>query len=103
MKLLELFYKALDENDEEFDDVLFMSHPLEILREISTLEEIQCFYLNSCNGEMSNWGADYGVTQSGHKQDMPFIAVTKNNIYFNDAGWRANKVDCYSIDYKKGE
>lgn len=75
--LKQMFIEALDRNSESLDDVIVISHPIQILNEISTLEEIQCFYLNSAHGHDE-------IENPVHKQDMPFIAATAHHIYFAD-------------------
>ena len=88
--LQEMFTEALNRNGETIEDVIVSSHPLEIVRDIFTLSEIQCFYLNSASG--------YDIQDSSHKQDMPYIAITKKYIYYFDGETLIKNPD---IDYKK--
>ena len=88
--LQEMFVEALNRNGETIEDVIVSSHPLEIVRDIFTLSEIQCFYLNSASG--------YDIQDSTHKQDMPYIAITKKFIYFFDGETTIKNPD---FDYKK--
>ena len=74
--LLTMLTEALARNDETVDDIRICSHPHEILEAIATLDEINCFYLNSATG--------YDIPDAVHKQDMPFIALTEKYIYFYD-------------------
>ena len=77
--LLKMFLDALERNSETLDDVIAISHPLNLLEDISTLEEIQCFYLHGAHGRDN-------INNPLHKHDMPFIAVTNKHIYYNDVG-----------------
>ena len=78
MKLKDALLIALEKRGETIDDILTCSMPLDILNNISTLEEINCFYLNS--------GLGFEISDATDKQDMPLIAVTKSYIYFYDHG-----------------
>ena len=64
---------ALAENDETMDDIVFCSHPLEMLDHSSTLEEIQCDYLNGAYG--------WHIHNAPDKQGMPFVAATHKHWY----------------------
>ena len=65
--LKKLFLEALERNNETIDDVICTSIPMELMEKMTTLEEIQCYYLH----------------QHPDKQHLPLVAFTKNNIYFH--------------------
>lgn len=90
--LQEMFEIALAKNNETIEDVIISSHPLEIVRDIFTLSEIHCFYLNSASG--------YDIQDSIHKQDMPYIAITKKYIYYFDGETMIRNPD---YDFKKSQ
>ena len=69
-----MFEKALKRNEETIEDIIFISHPLGLLEEISAMEEIHCFYLNGA------WG--WHIDDSPEKQLMPFFALTHKNFYY---------------------
>lgn len=69
-----MFEKALKRNEESIEDIIFISHPLGLLEEISQMSEIHCFYLNGA------WG--WHIDDSAEKQLMPFFAVTHKNFYY---------------------
>lgn len=75
--------EAMQENGETADDLIFISHPLDLLESIATLDAIQCDYLNGAYG----WHVD----NSPDKQDMPFSAVTNDYwYYYNDNDFNAS-------------
>lgn len=76
MKLKDMLLASLQRRGETIEDILTCSIPLDILEHISTLGEINCFYLNSAIG--------YDIPDATDKQDMPLIAITQNYIYFHD-------------------
>ena len=82
-KLESTFRLELLANGESRDDVICMSHPWHILEKFSTLEEIQCCYVNSGYPYQNEETAEneLGISQIVHKQDMPFIAITEKYIY----------------------
>ena len=87
--LIKMLDTALEQNGESQDDLIFISHPIELIEEEPTLDVIQCDYLNSAYG--------WHIVDSVDKQDMPFAAATKNHIYHLAEYGYSDKV--YSFEY----
>jgi len=85
--LLALLDEALQKNNETRDDLIFISHPIELLEEEPTLEVIQCDYLNGAYG--------WHIEDSVDKQDMPFAAATKNHIYHMGEYFYSDEIHCF--------
>ena len=68
INLKKIFIEALKKTGETPQDIICTSIPLALMDKMSTLEEIQCYYLHS----------------QPDKQHIPFIAVTKKHIYFHN-------------------
>ena len=69
--LKKILLEALDRENETIDDIVAISIPLELMDHMTTLEEIQCYYL---------W-------QQPDKQHLPLVAVTAKNIYYHHNEW----------------
>jgi len=82
--LLVMLDEELKSNGETRDDLIFISHPIELLEEEPTLEVIQCDYLNGAYG--------WHIEDSVDKQDMPFAAATKNHIYHMGEYFYSDKI-----------
>ena len=65
--LKKILIEALNRNNETIDDIIISSIPIRLMDEMTTLEEIQCFYL---------W-------EQSEKQHLPLVAFTKKYIYFH--------------------
>lgn len=102
-RLLKKFKKALKEQKESIRDIIYISHPLKILKEISTLEEIQCAYLM---GLLFTDKDENKIEDACHKQDMPFMALTHKNMYYCQVkqGYiEKEEIQVYSRDDDKKE
>ena len=85
--LLVMLDEALENNRETREDLIFISHPIELLEEEPTLEVIQCDYLNGAYG--------WHIEDSVDKQDMPFAAATKNHIYHMGEYFFSDNIHCF--------
>ena len=93
LNLKTMLIKALEQKDETLDDIIATSIPLDLMDKMSTLEEIQCYYLHS----------------HPDKQGLPLVAFTKNYVYFHNNDMDVTFVEEYcerdrypSFDYVPG-
>ena len=79
--LKQILIEALNRNNETIDDIIASSIPIRLMDEMTTLEEIQCYYL---------W-------EQSEKQHLPLVAFTKKYIYFHhNEGGNPTEIMIYS-------